>query len=147
MRGSSSSRYHSFIREAERHRHTLNMHIQTLYIHADDAKQQISHVKMHPLPGTLGSERFSGILHWSTWSFNAFTSSMSPGTLRTNMSVTFSGHKGDPSLYHYRFSMPCSKSVTHVHPVGFKCGLVAESTLFFVCSTSLKQNKNRINVI
>lgn len=33
-------------------------------------------------PGTLGSERFSGILHWSTWSFSAFTSSMSPGTLR-----------------------------------------------------------------
>lgn len=32
-------------------------------------------------PGTLGSERFSGILHWSTWSFRAFTSSMSPGTL------------------------------------------------------------------
>lgn len=38
-------------------------------------------------PGTLGSERFSGILHWSTWSFNAFTSSMSPGTLRNKITT------------------------------------------------------------
>lgn len=42
-----------------------------------------NHTKIILLPGTLGSDRFSGILHWSTWSFSAFTSSMSPGTLKT----------------------------------------------------------------
>lgn len=94
-------------------------------------------------PGPLGSERFSWILHWSTWSFNAFTSSMSPGTLKIqhSMSVTLSGHQRDLYLYHYRFSLPCGKSIPHVHPVGFKCGLVAEPTLLFVCSTSSEQNK------
>lgn len=33
-------------------------------------------------PGTLGSERLSGILHCSTCSLRAFTSSISPGTLQ-----------------------------------------------------------------
>lgn len=78
-------------------------------------------------PGTLGSERFSGILHWSTWSFRAFTSSISPGTLQsTDRQLHPANHKRALRLHRYRVPVPGSKTVTHAHPVGFKCGLVAE---------------------
>lgn len=145
MSGSSSSRYHSFIREAEWDKLTLlfmfRPNIYTQHVHI--SKPRALH-NIHPSsPGTLGSERFSGILHWSTWSFNAFTSSMSPGTLKIkhNSSVTLADHKRDLYRYHYRFSMPCSKTTTHAHSAGFKYGLVAESTALFVCSASLKLNQ------
>ena len=105
---------------------------------------------LHPSsPGTLGSERFSGILHWSTWSFSAFTSSMSPGTLKIkhNMSVTRSGHMRDLYLHHCRVAtLPCGKTVTPAHPLGFKCGLVAESTGSLFSELCLGPNENRRNI-
>lgn len=40
------------------------------------------------LPGTWGSSKPVGTFHWSTCSFRAFTSSMSPGTLRSTRWVS-----------------------------------------------------------
>lgn len=123
MRGSSSSRYHSFIREAER-----DMTRDFILIKKNFKKKTIKYFKFknQRSPGTLGSERFSGILHWSTWSFSAFTSSISPGTLwiKSNPTVTTSSHKRDLYFYSAHSSCLVAKPIPHAHPVGLKCGLV-----------------------
>lgn len=109
---------------------TLLIRVQTPHIvqHVHISKPRALH-EMHPSsPGTLGSERFSGILHWSTWSFNALTSSMSPGTLKIkhNSSVTLADHKRDLYLHHD------SKSTTHAHSLNMAWWLKERHYLFAV---------------
>lgn len=125
MRGSSSSRYHSFIREAERDKRFF------FYNEKGSRRKQSNTLKINKFknqcsPGTLGSERFSGILHWSTWSFSAFTSSISPGTLwiKSNPTVTTSSHKRDLYVYSAHSSCLVANPIPHTHPTGLKCSLV-----------------------
>lgn len=143
MRGSSSSRYHSFISEAEWDKKTTTL----CYSHSstDTQLENNSFTENNHRPhlehlGRTDSRGSStGLLGASVRSLHQCLLAL--WKIKYRPSVTIDGHKRELHLHPNRISMPCSITIIHARPICFKSGWVALSIAYLF---AVLQNKCNI---